>query len=230
MFPATGSYALTERPEDISERQTVIWLILNACFWNPNAKNEMPFTLANYYLQEMLHLTFIQTSPFSSSRIRCILFDRSLYTMQLLSSVCQRIGNSPISTWRYGRTAASGSPFTVRRRRCRWMSSFCRSRWKSSTSIRTVSSHGRQAPAGALLPEVQWRPQGDDRCLRDQQGDRPVCPAVRCGPIIEVLFEEIFEIQRKGCTFVLTCYVKFYWKNQALQPQLRCFFRTWTEG
>ena len=24
------------------------------------------------------------------------------------------------------------------------------------------------------------------------------------GPIIEVLFEEIFEIQRKGCTFVLT--------------------------
>ena len=230
MFPATGSYALTERSEDISERQTVIWLILNACFWNPNAKNEMPFTLANCYLQEMLHLTFIQTSPFSSSRIRCILFDRSLYTMQLLSSVCQRIGNSPINTWRYGRTAASGSPFTVRRRRCRWMSSFCRSRWKSSTSIRTVSSHGRQAPAGALLPEVQWRPQGDDRCLRDQQGDRPVCPAVRCGPIIEVLFEEIFAIQRKVCTFVSTCYVKFYWKNQALQPQLRCFFRTWTEG
>ncbi len=27
------------------------------------------------------------------------------------------------------------------------------------------------------------------------------------GPIIEVLFEEIFAIQRNVCTFVLTCYV-----------------------
>ena len=149
----------------------------------------------------MLHITFIQTSPFSSSRIRCLLFDRSMSTMQLQSSVCQRIGNSPISTWRYGRTAASGSPFTVRRRRCRWMSSSCRSRWRSSTSIRTVSSHGRQAPAGALQPEVQWIPQGDGRCLRGQQGDRPACPAIRSGPIIEVLFEEIFAVRQNISIF-----------------------------
>ena len=54
-----------------------------------------------------------------------------------------------------------------------------------------------------LLLESQ-PPQGDDRCLRDQQGDRPACPAVRCGLIIEVLFQEIFEIQRKVCTFVST--------------------------
>ena len=171
----------------------------------------------------MLHITFIQTSPFSSSRIRCLLFDRSISTMQLQSSVCQRIGNSPINTWRYGRTAASGSPFTVRRRRCRWMSSSCRSRWRSWTSIRTVSSHGRQAPAGDLQPEVQWIPQGDGR-WRDQQGDRPACPAVRSGPIIEVLIEEIFEIQRKVCTFVSTCYVNYIERIRHFSPNWGAFF------
>ena len=147
MFPATGSYALTERSEDISERQTVIWLILNACFWNPNAKNEMPFTLANYYLQEMLHITFIQKVPVNVS---------------------------------------------------------CRSRLRSSTSIRTVSpeqQHCGEVPAGALQPEVQWIPQGDGRCLRDQQGDRPACPSVRSGPIIEVLFEEIFAVRQNISIF-----------------------------
>ena len=39
------------------------------------------------------------------------------------------------------------------------------------------------------------------------QRNRPVCPAIRRGLIIEVLFEEIFAIQRNVCTFVLTCYV-----------------------
>lgn len=64
-----------------------------------------------------------------------------------------------------------------------------------------------------LLPVLS-----NQKCNEYLKEIAPACPAIRRGLIIEVLFEEIFTIQRKVCTFVPTCYVNYIERIRHFSP------------